>query len=370
MQLRKYLFLFGLLALWFACASKQHPSVEPLHLTEKAPLFVSFGIDDNPYSGLPESGGAGGIHYMTELFSIDHKLHYSFYVNTKYISDDSAEDADLVKRSWKEAIDYGNEIGVHTHSHPHGRNFTVEEWEGEMLLCLAHLMASSQLALPRSQLIGFRTPFLEYGDSTFTAAQKTGFVYDCSIEEGYQADQNGTNFIWPYKLDRGSPGNSATFQVLSLPFVMPHPGLWELPVYVFIVPPDNLAQQYGVQPGLRARLKERNDYFDLEQGKITGMDWNLWFEYGMDQTEFLATLKYTLDLHLQGNHCPFTVGLHSAIYSDRSPEPPPQTSVQQRRDALKEFVEYAMSKPEVKIVSAKELLDCMRTTGAARAGTQ
>ncbi len=90
----------------------------------------------------------------------------------------------------------------------------------------------------------------------------------------------------------------------------------------------NCVKSNGVPPGLRARLKKTNDYFDADQGKITGNDWNLWFEFGMDKAEFLATLKYTLDLRLQGNRCPLTVGVHSAIYADRSPENPPKTTVQ------------------------------------------
>jgi hypothetical protein len=103
-------------------------------------------------------------------------------------------------------------------------------------------------------------------------------------------------------------------------------------------------------------MKQKNDYFEVDQGKITGMDWNLWFEYGMTKAEFLATMKYTLDLRLQGNRCPLNVGLHSAIYADRSTENPPGSKVEERREAVREFVDYALSKPEVRIVNSRELL--------------
>ena len=363
---------------WISCAQHK-PTQFPLEQmrmppgklsAEQVPLFVSFGTDDNPYSGIEASGGEGGMHYLTEMFATrknpagngnPHTFdgqtpHYSFYVNTKYITSEGEEDPTFVKQSWKEAFDRGNEVGVHTHSHPHGEKFKEKEWEHEIRQCLDLLTQKEGLDIPRDRIIGFRTPFLEYGDPTFTAVQKTGFIYDCSIEEGFQDDADGRNFVWPYVLDHGSPGNEATYKLLDLPLVQKHPGLWELPVYAFIVPPDELCDKYGVTPGFRARMKQKNAYFELDQGKITGMDWNLWFEYGMDKAEFLATLKYTLDLRLQGNRAPLTVGVHSAIYADRSPENPPKTTVQERRDVLREFVDYALSKPEVRLVSAKELL--------------
>lgn len=343
---------------------------------QQAPMFVSFGSDDNPYSGLPASGGAGGMHYLTELFASRKNpdgspLQYSFYVNTIYITPQGEEDPALVKQSWKEAVDHGNEIAVHTHSHPHGADFTAEQWAPEIQICIDRLR---EMGVARDQLTGFRTPFLEYGAHTLAAVQNAGFEYDCSLEEGMRDDEDGRNFAWPYKLDHGSPGNAWEHDHSDTPLAGEHAGLWELPVYVFIVPPDDECEAYGVSRGFRARMKERNDYFDVTQGKITGMDWNLWFEFGMTKAEFLATLKYTFDLRLKGNRCPLTVGLHSAIYADRSPENPPGATIQERRDALREFLDYTLSRPEVRVVSAKDLLAWLqapvplRASNAAAAG--
>jgi Polysaccharide deacetylase len=296
-------------------------------------------------------------------------LHYSFYVNTKYITNctdngkpcPDAEDPRFVQQSWKEAVDHGNEIGVHTHSHPHGRDFSVQKWDGEIQMCINILTSPQGLGIPRAELLGFRTPYLEYGDATLTAVQQNRFVYDCSLEEGFQRDEDGRNFVWPYTLEHGAPGNSATYKRMDLPFINSHPDLWELPVYAFIVPPDELCERYGVQSGFRARMAKKQKYFEPDQGKITGMDWNLWYEYGMSKAEFLATLKYSLDLRLQGNRCPFMMGAHSAIYADRNVDLPPQTTVQERRDALREFLDYALSKPEVRVVNARELLSWLRS---------
>lgn len=359
----------------YSCAAHEPELASPLDRMKMAPgnlrpgqvpLFVVFGSDDNGYSGLPGSGGEGGVNFLTELFMSrrgrdGRSLHYSLYVNTIYITPEGNEDPALVKRSWLDAIERGNEIGVHTHSHPHGREFSVQQWEDEIRACVDWLTKPEGLGVSREQLIGFRTPFIEYGDNTFTAVSNTEFVYDCSIEEGVQNDEDGRNFIWPYLLDHGSPGNSATYKQQELPLVTSHPGLWEIPAYVFIVPPDPLCEAYGVPPGLRAKLKQKNDYFEIDQGKITGFDWNLWFEYGMTGAEFLATLKYTLDLRLQGNRAPMTVGVHSDIYADKNPEQPPGATVKERRQALSEFLDYALSKPEVRIVNTRELLAWLKS---------
>ncbi|HVN33500.1 MAG TPA: polysaccharide deacetylase family protein [Thermoanaerobaculaceae bacterium] len=354
--------------------------------SQQVPLFVAFGSDDNGYSGLEGSGAGGGLHFLTELFAgrlnpagtrnpatFDGvPLHYSFYVNTQYITADAdtsaysvvREDPVWVKRAWREALEAGHEIGVHTHSHPHGREFTVAQWEDEMQRCIEILERpyaeeetpgprdlSPGLGVARDQLIGFRTPFLEYADATLTAAQNQGFAYDCSLEEGLQEDQNGRNFLWPYRLDHGSPGN---------PTIGPHPGLWEIPVYVFIVPPDEACERLGVAPGLRTALKRRQDYFDTTAGKITGMDWNLWCEFAMSPAEFLATIMYTVELRLSGNRAPLTIGLHSELYSDRQASSECAATPAERRAALESLVTYLQQHEAVRIVSAWELLAWLR----------
>lgn len=356
---------------------------------QQVPQFVCFGTDDNGYSGLEDSGANGGLHYLTVLFDARRNpagsgnpgtfdgspLHYSFYVNTQYLdpagqvssayNPEARENPVYIKRSWREAIEHGHEIGVHTHSHFHGRNFSVRMWRREMERCIAilgrpydaaetpdHPNQASGLGVPRDQLTGFRTPFLEYSDRTLKAARRQGFVYDCSLEEGLEADQDGRHLFWPYRLDRGSPGN---------PLVIGHHrGMWEIPVYSFTVPPDSECEQYGVPPGLRDKLKTVCDYFDLATGKITGMDWNLWAEYAMNPAEFLATLKYSLELRMDGNRCPLTVGLHSEMYSDKQNTQGLNASVAERRDALREFLDYVLAKSTVRVVNNRELLDWLR----------
>ncbi len=350
---------------------------------DRVPLFVVIGSDDNGASGLDGSGAGGGLHFVTGLFSGRRNpagtgntstfdgapAHYSFYVNTYYIAPGeraaayaaASQDGPVwVKRAWREAIAAGHEIGVHTHSHPHGRDMTVAQWEDEMQRCIDILgqpyaadetpaapRPDSGLGVARAELPGFRTPYLEYSDSTMTAIRRMGFVYDCSLEEGTQPDQDGRNFVWPYRLDHGSPGN---------PAIGSHPRLWEVPVYVFIVPPDEACERLGVAPGLRATLKARRDYFDADAGKITGMDWNLWCDFDMTPAEFLATIKYTLELRLAGNRCPLTIGLHSELYSDRQDTSECRTPVAERRAALIALVDYLFRLDAVRVVTSRELV--------------
>jgi hypothetical protein len=123
---------------------------------EQTPQFVCVASDDNGYSGLPGSPHEGGLSYLTELFaSLRNPAgageprtydgaapHYTFFVNTRYILPDgpnphsggygAGDDPVLVKRAWREAVDRGHEIGVHTHSHPHGRPFSIAAWEAEI----------------------------------------------------------------------------------------------------------------------------------------------------------------------------------------------------------------------------------------------
>jgi peptidoglycan/xylan/chitin deacetylase (PgdA/CDA1 family) len=353
---------------------------------DQVPQFVVFGSDDNGYAGLEGSGAEGGLHFLTTLFADRRNpagsgnagtfdgaaAHYSFYVNTHYITGEATaaygtvvwDDPVWVKRAWKEAIDAGHEIGVHSHSHPHGRDLTAAQWEDEITRCIEVLgrpyderetpgspNPASGLGVARRELPGFRTPYLEYSDRTLTAVRNQGFAYDCSLEEGTQDDQDGRNFVWPYRLDQGSPAN---------PEIGSHAGLWEIPVYVFVVPPDGECERFGVPPGLRAELKKRKDYFDVEAGKVTGMDWNLWCEFSMTPAEFLATVNYTLELRLQGNRCPLTIGLHSELYSDRQDTGEYRATVAERRAALTRLVAGVLERDEVRVVSSRELLDWLR----------
>jgi peptidoglycan/xylan/chitin deacetylase (PgdA/CDA1 family) len=377
--------LLGVILLSASCARgpKAGSSAAP-----PTPQFVCFSSDDNGYSGLPGSGSEGGLHWLKELFQDRYRstimydfdgppLHFTFYVNTFYLDPLSSDaggrapqhrdNAVYIKRAWREAVEAGHEIGVHTHSHPHGRGLTVAQWEEEIDRSIRILTApwnpgetperpdaAAGIGLARTDLVGFRAPFIEPSDNGMTAARAKGFLYDSSIEEvwrtGGEAGGDVEGFRPPYRLDAGLPDVK--------PPIGPQPGIWEIPIYDYLTPSDAECVRYGLAPGFRARLKAVKDYFLPEYGGITGMDWNLWNEFNLTPDEFLAVLKYSFDRRYESDRRPMTVGLHSALYTVTPGMPPERAAlVRARRAAVEAFFDYVISRPDVRAVSQRELLD-------------
>ena len=312
-------------------------------LIDDVPQFVTIGFDDN--------GNAANLTWIKdELFNPLKKnpangnastydgesISASFYVTGTYSG--SAGSA------WKLLQDAGHEIGNHSQTHPHSFTtnggyrelFNYKSWQNEISNCNNNM---GSFFINTSSVFGFRSPFLEYTDSVFAAVILEGLIYDCSIEEGWQSDQDGSNFFWPYTLDDGSPGNQLTSGwTAGRDAIGSFPGLWEMPLYVLIVPPSLIAKCSAVS------------YFDPSDPKITGMDWNLYYGYKFSDDDVLTILKFNLDLRLDnnGNRAPFMYGAHSDYYSD---------SDSGKRDVLEDFLEYALLDPEVRIVSIKKILD-------------
>ncbi len=343
----------------------------------QVPQFVAIGFDDNAYSGLEGSAGTGGLTWATEMLGARQNpdgsdVHASFYMTSVYIEQWQSESPTFVKRAWHTAMTEGHEIGNHTRGHMHGDQFSAATWQAELSACISELAkpfdpnesnfspdATKGIGMVAADIVGFRTPFLEYNDATLSTVKALGFHYDCSIEDGYQYDQDGTNYLWPYTLDNGSPGHEILVKWGSKAPISGHPGLWELPDHPVIVPPDDRCAEYGVTPGLRGRLQALQSWFDVESGKITGFDYNLWVSFRMTKAEFLATLKYTLDLRLAGNRAPFMFGAHTDYYSSKYTAVPNAT-LQERQQAIEEFLDYALAKPMVRVTSNKAILAWVR----------
>ncbi len=343
----------------------------------QVPQFVSLGWDDNAYSGLDGSGGTGGMTWVTSMSRNRTNpdgtpVRFSFYFTSTYAEVWNSESPTFVKRAWHTAMVDGHEVGNHTVGHLHGAQFDQATWNVQLTGCNTTLTrpfdpnevnfspdSSKGIGATASQITGFRTPFLEYNDAALAAIKANGFRYDTSIEDGYQYDMDGTDYLWPYTLDNGSPGHEILVEWGSRAPITPHPGLWELPDHPVIVPPDAACAQYGVPSGLRARLQQRQSWFDTQSGKITGFDYNLWVSFQMTKAEFLATLKYTLDQRLAGNRAPFMFGTHSDYYSSKYTAVPNATLLE-RQQAIEEFLDYARSKPEVRVVPNAKILEWVR----------
>jgi peptidoglycan/xylan/chitin deacetylase (PgdA/CDA1 family) len=340
--------------------------------TARTPQFVVLTSDDNGFSGRPGSGSEGGLAFFERM--LDGRSNpggsgegrtfdgapvtASYFVVTRFLEPGHGEDPSILRAAWRQLHQRGHEIAVHTHTHPHGHRLDADQWREEMNACRERLTASPEeggVGIPRDEVTGFRAPYLEYNPAALAAAEAEGFAYDSSIEEGFQEHEDGRNFVWPYRLSDGSPGDRFSAREHQRGAVGSHPALWEIPVYAWVVPPDDRCDAYGVEPGLRQRLAGRAAGYDPAQGRITGFDWNLWVAFGMARDEFVATVKHTLDLRLEGNRCPLVFGLHSDIYSTGYDDLP-ASSVGDRQSALEEAVEHALAREPVRMVAARHLV--------------
>ena len=363
-MLRRLLTSLLISVLLGACAtSRSHPSggtasqQPPGGIAPDAtPQFVQFGFDDN---AIPE-----GIHFVRELFqgrsnpggngsprTFDGApALFSMYVVTRFMTTPDIDTPEAVRAEWRAVAEAGHEIGLHTHNHAHGAKFDTAQWLDEVETCRRWLTTPHPegLGLAKDDVVGFRTPFLEHGLPLFPALRTAGVLYDCSIEEGYGERFHAGNPYWPYRIAPRWGGSQHGDRQL-----------WEVPAYALFVPPDSECARYGIAPGLRDRLHAVRPYFDPARGFITGFDWNLWVEFGMKPEEVIAVFRYTLDQRLSGNRAPLTFGAHSDLYSDRYPESLPTTAAQ-RREALAAILEDALRRPEVRVVTARQVLEWVR----------
>ncbi len=329
---------------------------------EQVPMFVTISSDDNR--------NPAGVKWLSQLinsktnpagatgknnpFTLDGKpakmtfLHTGAYVGT-------------VGAEWKAAFDAGNEAGNHTQSHNEGVDGTqlpYATWLSEIVTSNGNIVSTG---IPRDQIYGFRAPRLQYNDPLMSVLQAEGFLYDTSIEDGNAGGRDGTNFPWPYTLHDGAPGATtrAIWDKKGLLNIGSYPGLWEIPLSPFIVPPDH---KDGLPINLRAKVKAAITEWDWseEAGKITGFDYNLTATStstaGLtDPDEIFAILKHTLDLRLQGNKAPLTIGVHSNYYG---------TPTAPMAIAVKRFVEYALTHPDVRLATHKQVIDWVQNPRA------
>lgn len=248
-----------------------------------------------------------------------------------------------VAQSMQRAYAQGNEIGNHTYSHKGG--LTYDGWLNDIAAGNAVITRATDqkgIGVASTDIFGFRAPEDKYNPDLYRALQQMGFTYDASIMEGYEAGHDGTNEYWPYTLDEGSPGanwNKANKITSNVP---PGnvPGLWELPEAVYRIPPE-LRPKYG--------------------SSIYGCDWNWIHERKIDKQDMVTIFKYNLDLRLSSNRAPLQLCLHSQYYGvEKWFTAEDRASIAAMQDALTQMLEYALSKPEVRVVRGIDLISWMR----------
>ncbi len=233
-----------------------------------------------------------------------------------------------------EATQFGERVGMSAQSmgwkYDAGQMLTPQAWKG--LVSLGELQLNSFLgvSVAKGNLHSFRAPRLETNSGEFYALKELGYEYDCGIEEGYEENVNGTNFVWPYTTDNGSI-NSYT-QKLNDEHVyldsMPT-GVWEIPVNCVIVPPALRPAIFSKYRQISAGsvdgdwtknpatvLQDSLDWVKgINGGKITCFDFNLFILYGLTKDEFVQTMVYNLKQRMAGGKAPFQYGCHPDYYT-------------------------------------------------------
>ena len=332
---------------WAQYSAKQMPPGD-LDISN-SPQFVVISFDDNNIST--------NIQFLIDSLSS--------YSNPNGTSQNETHDGQMIPAVWynisnsfaskynwdimRAAKEIGHEIANHTENHNAGLNafmFSTEQWRST--ITKAHKMHTAPypfegMGIPEEDFNGFRAPRLEINDSLFQVLSELGYLYDTSLEDGYQDSIDGTNFSWPFKLKDGGGEGWDHKIAMSLLDALPtndleelksYPNLWEIPLSPLIMT-DSLSALFGL----------RKTWHKVETNKITGFDWNVW-DGGFNTNDFGVILKTTLDKRLEGNRAPFMVGLHSDNYF----------AYGDKNNGVFEFIEYALSKPDVRFVTAQELI--------------
>ncbi len=344
----------------------------------QVPQFVSITFDDN--------FSTEGMDWAIEFFHALHNplgngqaetfdatpVRSTFPVTCAY------QDGRL--ETWERLHRDGHELANHTATHEDGTTYKLEQWNQEIAKCNSELAKNFSRVVPPVRLIGFRAPYLRYADSLFGALVENQFAYDTSIMGCWADSQDGSTCSWPYTMNAGSLDADAMYQKWPAHNLSPigiHPDLWEVPVGVAIVPDDSLAGQYGFRAGLRQRVDRHltgapnPNFFEASTGKMAAMDITMIQEAQMTRDEALATLKHTLDLRLAGNRAPLVFVAHTHVYASFwDPETPSIARTADRRAIIQDFVNYALSKPEVRIRPVADIVTWMKNPVAFDSSTR
>jgi peptidoglycan/xylan/chitin deacetylase (PgdA/CDA1 family) len=329
---------------------KMAPSINPPGglMPNQVPQFVLLGYDDNAFvDGIqwtldvlrdrkhPDGTAARATFFITAGFADEH------------FNPAGGQSKDQLINIWKQIKVDGHEIGSHTWSHSQMlAGLDKAGWESE--IARSFDLFVNTLGIERCKLWGFRTPFLNFSQATFDAMKTNNVRYDTSVEFGYDwfqpmgsdkgygpgTAEAGKHYYWPFTMDTPFPGGFASKGV------GPAPGMWQFPVYTF------------------------NKITGETASTVTGFDFNLWnksqSETGFNYTE---VLKQSLDQRIAGNRSPFAVGLHTDVYSQFNESANTtwnKFDYMARRKALFDFIEYALTRPEVRLVTYRQLIEWLR----------
>jgi len=341
----------------------------------QVPQLVMFASDDNwmsggvrwfldgLYSGKRNPAGTGNAATYDGI-----PVRGTFHVIGKLESYGTELRDELIR-----AYNQGNEIGNHGYwgiyaEAPSGYPTTTQDWKDKWMIPTNDFFTRAPagdgvrvpvpyecnppgslqcttprfgLGIPSSAIYAWRTPMDAYNDATFPAITDLGFTYTSGTATGHPSQStNGTDQHWPGTLDNGLPFATPLAGVDSIP---PTPGLWEIPQNYMWLPPS-------VGTGVIGYCDK--DWLDAPVG---------WRDDPNGAAKIEAMLKYNLDLHYNNNRAPFQLCLHSQEWGIPSWASPSEAAkIQARQQALKNFLEYALSKPDVRAVNQIDVINWMR----------
>jgi hypothetical protein len=319
------------------------PSLSPpgALMVEQVPQFIVLGFDDNRF--------ADGMTWVLDTLASKRNpagkgnarthdgqpLTVAFY----YTTDALDAGGEPLLATWRRATAAGHEVANHTHTHRALENQGVP-WSWDKEIQQSNAILSDKLGVPAGSIRGFRAPFLNFDEALFRTLEATGgMIYDCSLTHipiGGPGEQWMVyQHLWPYTLHNDTDGMSGQWRVGK------HPRIWEIPVYTLPTVGPARAQSI-VAP-------------------MAGFDSTAYGTLGKSAPDFYNSMKWALDLRLEkgDNRAPLTIGLHSDTYSTQHKVY--TAPLEARRKALADFIDYALTKPDVRFVSAVQLLQWMST---------
>lgn len=236
---------------------------------------------------------------------------------TFFVSLDASVDYSLIQRLYAA----GHEIAAHSMTETTGSNTSLTTWRAEIVGCRKTI--SRLAAVPESDIVGFRAPYLAYNNDSFRILAERGFAYDASIIEAPGTNSlstDGRHYIWPYTLDSGVHQACVTGLQPTQSFA----GLFEVPLW------DNLSNGVPV-------FAQDPPVSYASNAVLTA-----W------KTNFL--------MHYNGNRAPYTLSLHAALTNQWLADP----GQPWRIPVLNGFISWAQSFSNVWLVSTRDLTRFMQ----------
>ncbi|KAL4448990.1 hypothetical protein ABPG77_007707 [Micractinium sp. CCAP 211/92] len=205
----------------------------------------------------------------------------------------------------------GYEISGHTVTHPSLNGLSKKEIEKEIVGARSALV---KCGIPEADVVGHRSPYLETKPEVREVLEEDGFLYDSTLIEemtGNSLSGGPDSRIFPWNMTIGIPINCAWYKSIQSCTEDERHNLWQVPLW----PLNGYTMDYGDDG--------KQDVFDI--------------------------LKANFDAAYKGNRAPLPIFIHTP-WLERS----------NHLDRLKDFADYALSKPDVYFVTVRQLLAWMQ----------